>query len=203
MRRLQRTILVFLLLGACQNKAAPSPSPAPKAAPAKSVPAPAPTPAPAPASAPAPAPAPASSPAPTPAAMLISPKGIGPYAIGLTKEAMMALPGAKNTDQFSITFEEQGIFTTFLDGKICAISTTSTTPKTAAGLGVGSTFGDFEKAYGSANIEAATGRILLPGEASAYDIFVDPMPTEGDKKPEPGAKVTRLNVDTCPRLDGE
>ena len=45
--------------------------------------------------------------------------------------------------------------------------------------------------------------IVFSGEANAYDIFIDPMPKPGDDKIDPGEKVTRLNVDTCPRSEGE
>lgn len=116
-------------------------------------------------------------------AFAISPQGIGPWKLGdARKSARKPPPG--------IALRSEG-------KRICAISTTRKADRTKEGLGVGSRFGDAEKAYGQAEVEAATGRLFFKGEAEAYDLSVRPMPASGLAKPAVDAMIVAFAVTRC------
>lgn len=149
--------------------------------------------------------------APAPIKAVISPQGIGVYRIGMSEAEILALPGGpyakeesfllnlpsgRHVEQVSYS-NVSGDKITLQNGAVCAVRVYDGAARTQEGLGVGNSFGDFEKAYGAAAIMAADGQLIFDGQASVYDIKVDRMPAESNVKPDASAKVISLAVSTC------
>jgi hypothetical protein len=139
--------------------------------------------------------APTSSASMTGATELITLDGIGPHKLGAKPKDKL------EKDEYGFSYFKEGdLQLSYAEGKLCAISTDSSQYKTKEGLGVGNTFEEFEKAYGTTYVEAATGDIFFPEAYKKYKISVENMPAEGDKKPTGPSKVLSLSVDDCPRM---
>lgn len=116
-------------------------------------------------------------------ALTISSQGIGPWKLGDARRSAQKPPAG-------IKLRSEG-------RRICAITTTRKADRTREGLGVGSRFGDAEKIYGQAEVEAATGRLYFKGKAENYDLSVRPRPTSGLEKPAADAVIVAFAVTIC------
>jgi len=115
-----------------------------------------------PASAPAEPAAPAAPAAPQPPAMVLTPAGLGPVAIGMTEAQVRAALGADRIEgdtgsDFDTCKEMQlkgdlaGTWVMFEDGKVTRVSIgEGSTVKTDKGLGLGATADQVRAAYGAA-----------------------------------------------------
>ncbi|HKA87343.1 MAG TPA: hypothetical protein VKE22_06730 [Haliangiales bacterium] len=102
--------------------------------------------------------------------LVIGPNGVGPYRLGLPRNALVALGRPRivrvATDPTVERAElpGQGIRARVLAGRLVAITVTGPVPRTEAGIGIGSTLAEAVEAHGEARPSGA-GVVLadLPG----------------------------------------
>jgi hypothetical protein len=106
--------------------------------------------------------------APTAEASIIGPSGVGPYRLGLPRNALIALGKPRITrlgsDPTVERAELAGMTARILAGRLVELTVTGRGPRTGAGIGVGSTLAEAVEAHGEPR-PSGPGVVLadLPG----------------------------------------